>query len=168
MATIEDVAAKAGVSIATVSRVLNNPDSVRQIKRDKVMEAVKDLNYQPNVLGRNLRRTDTKMILVVCTEVINEAMSGIHDVASELGYDVILSYSGKNQEERTITDRELQPQPGDQAAEHLPGSLRHRQHGLSRNGTPPYEPDPAQQPAGRTRSELAPEHVAPRKTRICL
>lgn len=98
MATIEDVAAHAGVSIATVSRVLNNTYGVSQSKRDKVEEAVKALNYQPNVLGRNLRRSEPKMILVVCTEVINEAMSGIQDVASELGYDVILSYAGKNRE----------------------------------------------------------------------
>ena len=47
-ATINDVAKLAGVSIKTVSRVMNNETSVRQLTRDKVIEAVNELNYQPN------------------------------------------------------------------------------------------------------------------------
>ncbi|RCX16063.1 LacI family transcriptional regulator [Anaerobacterium chartisolvens] len=95
MVKIEDVAALAGVSVATVSRVLNNNYMVSKEKREKVLEAVKALNYQPNALGRNLRRAESKMVLVVCTAVIDEAMRGIQDVAKDLGYDVILSYSDR-------------------------------------------------------------------------
>jgi LacI family transcriptional regulator, repressor for deo operon, udp, cdd, tsx, nupC, and nupG len=93
MSTIEEVAALANVSIATVSRVLNNNYMVSQGKKDRVLEAVKTLNYQPNAFGRNLRRSETMMVLVVCSSVINDAMTGIQDVAKELGYDVILSYA---------------------------------------------------------------------------
>ncbi len=94
MATIEDVAVKAGVSVATVSRVLNDSNKVSRDKKDKVMKAVKDLNYQPNALGRNLRRSETRMVLVVCTFVINEVLAGIQDTADDLGYDVILVSTG--------------------------------------------------------------------------
>jgi LacI family repressor for deo operon, udp, cdd, tsx, nupC, and nupG len=96
MATIDDVAKLAGVSVATVSRVLNNNYTVGQKNRDKVLEAVQILNYQPNAFGRNLRRSETKMVLVVCTSVIEQAMNGINDTAKELGYDVILSYTHSN------------------------------------------------------------------------
>lgn len=102
MVKIEDVASLAGVSVATVSRVLNNNYMVSKEKRDKVLEAVKALNYQPNALGRNLRRTETKMILVVCTAVIDEAMNGIQDVAKEMGYDVIISYSDKRDSKSSV------------------------------------------------------------------
>jgi LacI family transcriptional regulator, repressor for deo operon, udp, cdd, tsx, nupC, and nupG len=98
MATIEDVAEKAGVSVATVSRVLNNNYMVSNEKKNRVFEAVKALNYQPNALGRNLRRSETKMVLVICTVVIDEAMAGIQDIAKELGYDVILSYTGNKRD----------------------------------------------------------------------
>lgn len=52
--TINDVADLSGVSIKTVSRVINNESSVRQTTRDKVMAAVKELNYQPNFAARSL------------------------------------------------------------------------------------------------------------------
>ena len=53
-ATINDVAKQAGVSIKTVSRVINNETSVRQLTREKVQLAVEELNYQPNLSARNL------------------------------------------------------------------------------------------------------------------
>lgn len=94
MPTIEDVAEMAGVSVATVSRVLNNSYKVSREKHDRVMEAVKALNYQPNAMGRNLRLSETKIVLVVCSVVIRDVINGIQDVAKSLGYDVILSYNG--------------------------------------------------------------------------
>jgi LacI family transcriptional regulator len=53
-ATINDVAKQAGVSIKTVSRVMNNEQSVRQPTREKVMLAVNELSYKPNLAARNL------------------------------------------------------------------------------------------------------------------
>ncbi len=65
MTSIKAVANRAGVSIATVSRVLNDTKYVSPDVRDKVLEAVKTLNYQPNLPARNLRRQQTKSIGVL-------------------------------------------------------------------------------------------------------
>jgi LacI family repressor for deo operon, udp, cdd, tsx, nupC, and nupG len=94
MTTISDVATRAGVSIATVSRVLNNSYIVSSEKKIRVTEAIEALNYKPNVYGRNLRRNETKLVLVVCSTLIEEIMNGIQDVAKELDYDIILNYTG--------------------------------------------------------------------------
>ena len=50
--TIKEVAKKAGVSVATVSRVMNNQDIVREDKKNKVLQAISDLNYVPNPAAR--------------------------------------------------------------------------------------------------------------------
>lgn len=92
--TIEDVAIRAGVSVATVSRVLNNSHMVSSQKVERVLAAVKELNYQPNALGRSLRRSESKVILVVCPVVNDEVLQGIHDAAKELEYGVIINYVG--------------------------------------------------------------------------
>ena len=60
MATIKDVAAKAGVSVATVSRVLNGTAHIREETQRQVEQAIRELRYNPNLLGRNLRRMETK------------------------------------------------------------------------------------------------------------
>ena len=62
MATIKDVAERAGVSVATVSRVLNTPDAVKERTRQQVLNAIDELQYSPNFLGRNLRMMETKRI----------------------------------------------------------------------------------------------------------
>lgn len=94
MATIQDVAKKAGVSVATVSRVLNSSPSVSQEAKEKVMNAIKELNYHPNLLGRNLRRMETKMILALLPNISNpfyaRIVKGIEDVGHKNGYNVML------------------------------------------------------------------------------
>lgn len=94
MVTIQDVAQLAGVSVATVSRVLNNSSSVAQKTRETVLDAIKKLNYQPNLLGRNLRRMETRMILVLLPNISNPFYSrlvkGMEDVAHKNGYNVML------------------------------------------------------------------------------
>ena len=69
MYTIKDVAKRAGVSVATVSRVLNGTETVREQTRRQVEEAIEALQYSPNGLGRNLRRLETKKILVVLSTI---------------------------------------------------------------------------------------------------
>lgn len=64
-ATINDVAKRAGVSIKTVSRVMNNEIYVRQTTRDKVQATVAELNYQPNLAARNLAGTKSFSIAYV-------------------------------------------------------------------------------------------------------
>jgi LacI family repressor for deo operon, udp, cdd, tsx, nupC, and nupG len=94
MSTIQDVAKLAGVSVATVSRVLNNSNLVSQDTKKLVEEAIKKLDYQPNLLGRNLRRSETKMILVLLPNISNpfysKVVKGIEEVAHNNGYNVML------------------------------------------------------------------------------
>jgi DNA-binding LacI/PurR family transcriptional regulator len=92
--TIQDVAKAAGVSVATVSRVLNKSNTVTGATRDAVLEAIRQLDYRPNLLGRNLRRTETKLVLALLPTIANPFYSrivkGIEDVAQKNGYSVML------------------------------------------------------------------------------
>lgn len=94
MARIKDVARLANVSTATVSRVLTNADNVTEETKEKVLEAIQQLNYQPNILGRYLRRMETQTILVVVPDITNTFFSkilrGIESVALKNGYKVLL------------------------------------------------------------------------------
>jgi LacI family transcriptional regulator, repressor for deo operon, udp, cdd, tsx, nupC, and nupG len=93
-ATIHDVAKAAGVSVATVSRVINNSPSVAESTKEAVMAVIKKMNYQPNLLGRNLRRTETRLILVLLPNIANpfyaRIVKGIEDVGHKSGYHVML------------------------------------------------------------------------------
>lgn len=61
-ASIYDVAKEAGVSVVTVSRVINNASTVRESSKEKVMKAIKALNYQPNAAAQILARGRTNVI----------------------------------------------------------------------------------------------------------
>jgi DNA-binding LacI/PurR family transcriptional regulator/ABC-type glycerol-3-phosphate transport system substrate-binding protein len=65
MATIKDVAERAGVSIATVSNLINNKGNVSEEKHARIMEAISALNYRPNIIARNLKRNKTKFVAFV-------------------------------------------------------------------------------------------------------
>ena len=65
MATVKDVAKLAGVSTATVSRALADPDKVSILTRNKVDQAVAEIGYSPNAMARNLRRRESKTIVVI-------------------------------------------------------------------------------------------------------
>ncbi|REJ34746.1 MAG: LacI family transcriptional regulator [Bacillota bacterium] len=94
MVTMKDVARLAGVSTATVSRILNDPDAGRPETRRRVVAAVKKLGYEPNVSARNLRIRRTATIIVVLPDINNPFFSfivrGIEDVAHEQGFSVLL------------------------------------------------------------------------------
>ncbi|WP_071392736.1 LacI family DNA-binding transcriptional regulator [Bacillus tuaregi] len=94
MVRIADVAKLANVSTATVSRVLSNTGKVKKETTEKVLEAIKQLNYQPNMLARQLRTLETKTILVVVPDISNpffsKVLRGIEVVADENGYQVLL------------------------------------------------------------------------------
>ena len=93
MATIEDVAALAGVSVATVSRVMNNSYVVSEEKRKRVLQAAQTLDYRPPSYGRGQKKSVNKTILVICSVVIYEVIAGIQAMAKELGYEVLIHYS---------------------------------------------------------------------------
>jgi LacI family transcriptional regulator, repressor for deo operon, udp, cdd, tsx, nupC, and nupG len=102
MVRIKDVAKKANVSTATVSRVLSKPETVKEETAKKVLEAIKELNYQPNLLARQLRRLETKTILVVVPDITNpffsKVLRGIESVAVANGYQVLLGDAGNDVE----------------------------------------------------------------------
>ncbi|OON92866.1 MAG: hypothetical protein ATN32_09305 [Candidatus Epulonipiscium fishelsonii] len=94
MATIKDVAKHAGVSIATVSRVLNQSEKVRTETVNKVLYAIKELGYTPSALGRQLRTSCTKNILVIVPSISNGFYSaiieGIKSKATKDGYNIVV------------------------------------------------------------------------------
>ncbi|MGE5495061.1 MAG: LacI family DNA-binding transcriptional regulator [Burkholderiales bacterium] len=94
MTNIQKVAQLAGVSVATVSRVINNSDKVSPGTRMKVEEAIKSLNYVPNMLARNFRTAESRSLLVMVTSISNlyymETVHGISEYAYENGYDILL------------------------------------------------------------------------------
>ncbi|MEW1962590.1 LacI family DNA-binding transcriptional regulator [Microbacterium sp. NPDC077644] len=96
MATIHDVAARARVSAATVSRVFNGT-SVSQEKTDAVRKAAAELQFTPNRAARTLRRQSSEVIGLVIPDIENpyftEMARGVEDVASEAGYSVVLCNS---------------------------------------------------------------------------
>lgn len=100
MTNIQDVAKEAGVSVATVSRVLNNSPSVNPDTRERVQAVIEKMHYQPNLLGRNLRRSETKMILVLLPNISNSFYSkivqGIEDVAHKNSYNIMLCNTNLN------------------------------------------------------------------------
>ena len=60
MVTVKDVAKAAGVSIATVSRVVRDEANVKKDTKDLVLKVIRELNYQPNALARQMRQQSTK------------------------------------------------------------------------------------------------------------
>jgi len=96
-ATIHDVAARAGVSAATVSRVLNGKSVVREETQKQVLEAARKLSYVPNVAARSLssRRSQTLGIVLpdVHGEFFSEVIRGIDLAARQEGYHVLVSGS---------------------------------------------------------------------------
>lgn len=99
MASIRDVATKAGVSVSTVSHVINNTRFVREETRKKVLVAMDDLNYKPNRLASSLRRKDkrTNTLGLLIPDSTNpffaEVLRGVEDASFEAGYNVFLCNS---------------------------------------------------------------------------
>lgn len=94
MVTIKEVAKHAGVSVATVSRALNENGYVSEKARKKVEAAISELNYYPNEVARSLYQKTSKMIGLLLPDISNPyfplLMKGIEESARENGYSVIL------------------------------------------------------------------------------
>lgn len=92
--TIKDVAKKAGVGLGTVSRVLNNHPSVSKETRKKVLDAIKELDYNPNAIARSLKIKSTKSIGVMIPDIssafYSDIVRGIEDIANQYKYNIIL------------------------------------------------------------------------------
>lgn len=106
MANIRQVAEKAGVSVATVSRVLNQQDTVSAKTRIKVEDAIKKLNYEPSLLGRNLRNSESRLLLILIPKISNpfyfEIIKGIETTAINQSYNILLCETDSNPERENI------------------------------------------------------------------
>lgn len=111
MATIKEIAKLAGVSIGTVSNVLNGLPTVREAARDRVHAAVRELGYQPSVLGRALRRDKTDMIVMIIPDIMNpffpSAVRGAEDVAFNNGSRLVLCNSDNDFKKETTYLHEM-------------------------------------------------------------
>lgn len=104
MARIKDVAARAGVSVATVSRVLNDNPSVTSATRDRVYAAMAALNYVPNALARSLRTERTRTLGLILGDILNpfftELARAVEDAARAAGYTVVIGNADERPEEQ--------------------------------------------------------------------
>ncbi|XJZ27987.1 LacI family DNA-binding transcriptional regulator [Bacillota bacterium Lsc_1132] len=98
--TIKDVAKKANVSIATVSRIINNKPGFSVKTKQKVLKVIEELGYQPNAVARGLVNKRTETIGVLIPKVSNmlaaEILNGIDDFAHRLGLSVIVCNTDSN------------------------------------------------------------------------
>ncbi|GAB6107882.1 LacI family DNA-binding transcriptional regulator [Fusibacter bizertensis] len=94
MSKISDIAKEAGISVATVSRVINGTANVSPETKARVQAAIAKFNYQPNVWGRRLRRQESRMILVFVPNIRNpyyaSIVSGIEETARRYKYGTTL------------------------------------------------------------------------------
>ncbi|WP_182201523.1 LacI family DNA-binding transcriptional regulator [Paraliobacillus salinarum] len=102
MPTIKDVAKLAEVSVATVSRVMNNNGYVNQNTRQRVEEAIKQLNYRPNDVARSLFKGKSKMIALFVPDIMNpffpQLARAVEDTANKYGYLFVLCNTDNDNE----------------------------------------------------------------------
>ncbi|HYD51548.1 MAG TPA: LacI family DNA-binding transcriptional regulator [Gemmatimonadaceae bacterium] len=109
-ATIQDVAVRAGVSISTVSAVLNDRTTVKESTRDQVLEAIRELNYRPRpALRRPASAPSTRSVAFIFRDAGNpyydEVMAGAQDVLEQHGYHMLVGASdGIGDRERKLVD----------------------------------------------------------------
>lgn len=100
--SIKDVAEKAGVSTATVSHVINHTRFVRDETRDKVEQAIKELNYQPSAIARGLATNATRTIGLIISDITNPFFTavarGVEDELNKHGYHTIFCNTDEDPE----------------------------------------------------------------------
>ncbi|MFI3252263.1 MAG: LacI family DNA-binding transcriptional regulator [bacterium] len=91
-ATIYDVSGAARVSLATVSRVLNNPEKVNKETRDRVLAVIKELGYKPNAIARGLASRKTTTVAIMVSDItrasVSQTIGGIMDIANQYNYSI--------------------------------------------------------------------------------
>jgi len=100
MATMREVAERAGVSITTVSHVINQTRFVSEDLAKRVLEAIDELSYHPDKRARSLRKGKTETIAMLVTDIVNPffpaVVRGSEDCARENGYSLILCNTDEN------------------------------------------------------------------------
>ncbi|MBE3580653.1 MAG: LacI family DNA-binding transcriptional regulator [Thermoanaerobacteraceae bacterium] len=105
MPTIYDVAKAAGVSIATVSRVINGYPFVAEKTREKVLQAMRELNYAPNLLAAALMKKNTYTVGLLIPDISNpffaEITRGAEDTANKFGFNIIICNTDNDPEKES-------------------------------------------------------------------
>jgi LacI family repressor for deo operon, udp, cdd, tsx, nupC, and nupG len=108
---IGDVARRAGVSTATVSRALATPEKVTRETRDLVLKAVEEIGYVPNNAARNLRTSRTRTVLVVLLDITNvfftRIIRGLSEILIRHGYSVIIAETAHDRERARIITAQI-------------------------------------------------------------
>ena len=103
--TIKDIAKYAGVGTGTVSRVINNEKGVMAKTRQKVLDAMKTLDYQPNNMATQLRKNQTRIIALLVPVISHPFFAKlayyVEDEAYKFGYSVLLISSQQRVERRS-------------------------------------------------------------------
>ena len=98
--TINEIAQIAGVSIATVSRVINQSDNVRPGTRDRVLKVIREYKYIPSETARGLSKGNSDVIGIVCPDLENPffygMIKGITNIAEQNRYHVLMFYTDEN------------------------------------------------------------------------
>lgn len=98
-ASLKDVAARAGVGLGTASRVINGNRNVKPQTREKVLEAIEELNYRPNNIARSLKMNATKSLGILLTDLKSgfdtEIVRGIETEAGKAEYSLFLTNTNK-------------------------------------------------------------------------
>ena len=95
--TIKDVAREAGVSTVTVSRVTNAPDLVQAATRERVLRAMRDLGYVPNLAARTMRTNATKSVGILVPDLVSHSNAAVAQAAERhlaaAGYSLLVASS---------------------------------------------------------------------------
>lgn len=101
--TLRDVARKAGVSVKTVSRVVNNQGEISEETRQRIASVIREMGYRPNLVARGLVTQRTHTLGLVVPDITNpffpEVARGVQDAARHRNYNVFLCNSGEDQQE---------------------------------------------------------------------
>lgn len=138
MVTIYDIAAKAGVSAMTVSRVINNSGKISEKTRTKVRRVMDELGYVPNQMARSLVLQQSRLLFLLITDITNPFYTtlarGAEDAAKKYGYRLLFGNSDENLDKEkdyldtiltTRADGVLFAPAGDASLPHLETLRRH-------------------------------------------
>ncbi len=102
MPTLKDVAERAGVTVTTVSRILNNRGYIAEATRKKVKRAMQELDYHPNEVARSLSKKKTRVFGIIVPSLVHpffcEVVNFLEYYASRAGYKIMLCNSGHKKE----------------------------------------------------------------------
>lgn len=134
MANIREVAKLAGVSVATVSRALTNPEKVSQKSLDKVNTAIQQVGYRPNLLARNFRATRSFTLVVLVPNITNpffsQVIQAIEDRAQQKGYAVLLGDTRESQKREQEYVQRVETRLADGVIQLRPQSMSPSNHNI--------------------------------------